>query len=144
MRWSWKISLYYENLSLFLRELHLFSYVPKNKYKRGTWYFEIQGLIADLQVNLFPWSCWFGRDLHDNKLTGPIPPQIGRLKLLRIFWGSLLVNGLLIDMILLPLLQTSTFRRNLRSNQLQDVIPIPHEIGELKRLTHLCFSFNNF
>ncbi|KAJ8570002.1 hypothetical protein K7X08_006579 [Anisodus acutangulus] len=44
-------------------------------------------------------------DLHNNKLTGPLPPQIGRLK---------------------P----------------QDVIPL--EIGELKQLTHLYLSFNNF
>ncbi|KAJ4713130.1 Leucine-rich repeat receptor-like protein kinase [Melia azedarach] len=55
-------------------------------------------------------------DLHNNKLTGPIPPQIGRLKRLRIL--------------------------NLRWNKLQDVIP--PEIGELKRLTHLSLSFNNF
>lgn len=25
----------------------------------------------------------FGRDLHNNKLTGPIPPEIGRLKRLK-------------------------------------------------------------
>uniref|UniRef100_A0A0E0GIW1 non-specific serine/threonine protein kinase n=2 Tax=Oryza TaxID=4527 RepID=A0A0E0GIW1_ORYNI len=56
------------------------------------------------------------RDLHNNKLTGPIPPQIGRLKHLRIL--------------------------NLRWNKLQDVLP--PEIGELKKLTHLYLSFNNF
>lgn len=28
----------------------------------------------------------FGRDLHNNKLTGPIPPQIGRLKRLKILY----------------------------------------------------------
>ncbi|KAG1366809.1 putative leucine-rich repeat receptor-like protein kinase [Cocos nucifera] len=56
------------------------------------------------------------RDLHNNKLTGPIPPQIGRLKHLKIL--------------------------NLRWNKLQDVLP--PEIGELKKLTHLYLSFNNF
>ncbi|CAN1295688.1 DNA damage-repair/toleration protein DRT100 [Linum perenne] len=56
------------------------------------------------------------RDFHNNKLTGPIPPQIGRLKRLRIL--------------------------NLRWNKLQDLIP--PEIGELKSLTHLYLSFNNF
>ncbi|KAH0908789.1 hypothetical protein HID58_032110 [Brassica napus] len=55
-------------------------------------------------------------DLHNNKLTGPIPPQIGRLKRLKVL--------------------------NLRWNKLQDVIP--PEIGELKRLTHLYLSFNSF
>jgi hypothetical protein len=30
--------------------------------------------------------CTFGRDLHNNKLTGPIPPQIGRLKRLKILY----------------------------------------------------------
>ncbi|KAL2546676.1 Leucine-rich repeat (LRR) family protein [Forsythia ovata] len=55
-------------------------------------------------------------DLHNNKLTGPIPPQIGRLKHLKIL--------------------------NLRWNKLQD--SIPPEIGELKQLTHLYLSFNNF
>ncbi|TKY69601.1 leucine-rich repeat receptor protein kinase [Spatholobus suberectus] len=55
-------------------------------------------------------------DLHNNKLTGPIPPQIGRLKRLKIL--------------------------NLRWNKLQDAIP--PEIGELKSLTHLYLSFNNF
>ncbi|KAG5522445.1 hypothetical protein RHGRI_034581 [Rhododendron griersonianum] len=55
-------------------------------------------------------------DLHNNKLTGPIPPQIGRLKRLKVL--------------------------NLRWNKLQDVIPL--EIGELKSLTHLYLSFNNF
>ncbi|KAI8527538.1 hypothetical protein RHMOL_Rhmol12G0083100 [Rhododendron molle] len=55
-------------------------------------------------------------DLHNNKLTGPIPPQIGRLKRLKVL--------------------------NLRWNKLQDVIP--PEIGELKSLTHLYLSFNNF
>ncbi|CAL5399347.1 unnamed protein product [Camellia sinensis] len=59
------------------------------------------------------------RDLHNNKLTGPIPSQIGRLRRLKI-------------LILL----------NLRWNKLQDVIP--PEIGELKSLTHLYLSFNNF
>ncbi|KAK6133925.1 hypothetical protein DH2020_032317 [Rehmannia glutinosa] len=59
-------------------------------------------------------SC--GRDLHNNKLTGPIPSQIGRLKHLKIL--------------------------NLRWNKLQDAIP--PEIGELKQLTHLYLSFNNF
>ncbi|XXG63479.1 hypothetical protein AAC387_Pa05g1661 [Persea americana] len=54
-------------------------------------------------------------DLHNNKLTGPIPPQIGRLKQLRIL--------------------------NLRWNKLQ--YAIPPEIGELKRLTNLHLSFNS-
>lgn len=31
----------------------------------------------------------YDRDLHNNKLTGPIPPQIGRLKRLKILYGSL-------------------------------------------------------
>ncbi|XP_028762058.1 probable leucine-rich repeat receptor-like protein kinase At1g35710 isoform X4 [Neltuma alba] len=55
-------------------------------------------------------------DLHNNKLTGPIPPQIERLKRLKIL--------------------------NLRWNKLQDAIP--PEIGQLKSLTHLYLSFNNF
>lgn len=28
----------------------------------------------------------FSRDLHNNKLTGPIPPQIGRLKRLKVLY----------------------------------------------------------
>ncbi|XP_070043103.1 probable leucine-rich repeat receptor-like protein kinase At1g35710 [Nicotiana tomentosiformis] len=57
----------------------------------------------------------YGRDLHNNKLTGPLPPQIGRLKRLKIL--------------------------NIRWNKLQDVIP--PDIGELKQLTHFYLSFNN-
>ncbi|KAH9722062.1 LRRNT 2 domain-containing protein [Citrus sinensis] len=68
-------------------------------------------------------------DLHNNKLTGPIPPQIGRLKRLRILYVSL------------PSSSVNCYK-NLRWNKLQDVIPA--EIGELKRLTHLSLSFNNF
>ncbi|KAG9138393.1 hypothetical protein Leryth_001572, partial [Lithospermum erythrorhizon] len=68
-------------------------------------------------------------DLHNNKLTGPIPPQIGRLKRLKILYLSVIYSFL--DII-----------SNLRWNKLQDIIP--PEIGELQQLTHLYLSFNSF
>ncbi|XVE53152.1 hypothetical protein DITRI_Ditri02bG0181200 [Diplodiscus trichospermus] len=72
-------------------------------------------------------------DLHNNKLTGPIPPPIGRLKRLKILFFSF-------D--LMAFLGFLCFRfSNLRWNKLQDVLP--PEIGELKSLTHLYLSFNN-
>ncbi|XP_031259260.1 receptor-like protein kinase HSL1 [Pistacia vera] len=42
-------------------------------------------------------------DLHNNKLTGPIPPQIGRLKRLRILYVSLFLCKLLSMWLLLVL-----------------------------------------
>ncbi|AED97441.1 Leucine-rich repeat [Arabidopsis suecica] len=68
-------------------------------------------------------------DLHNNKLTGPIPPQIGRLKRLKVLYDPILFR-------------VNLALTNLRWNKLQDVIP--PEIGELKRLTHLYLSFNSF
>ncbi|KAK2970331.1 hypothetical protein RJ640_003299, partial [Escallonia rubra] len=83
----------------------------------------MQGSVCGINHWAFSYCCdqYAGldkavRDLHNNKLTGPIPPQIGRLKRLRVL--------------------------NLRWNKLQDIIP--PEIGELKQLTHLYLSFNNF
>ncbi|KAG6484513.1 hypothetical protein ZIOFF_053031 [Zingiber officinale] len=79
-------------------------------------------------------------DLHNNKLTGPIPPQIGQLRHLKIFdfvsWHILDFN---IIIVLFPCFLLCF--RNLRWNKLQD--GIPPEIGQLKKLTHLYLNFNN-
>ncbi|XP_023633157.1 probable LRR receptor-like serine/threonine-protein kinase At1g34110 isoform X2 [Capsella rubella] len=71
-------------------------------------------------------------DLHNNKLTGPIPPEIGRLKRLKTLLAACFVLILLGCIV----------NRNLRWNKLQHALP--PEIGGLKSLTYLYLSFNNF
>lgn len=84
---------------------HSLIYVTRcwiDKLKMQTLRTRIVSVLSKLNTSsLFSRTCYicmwlspFYRDLHNNKLTGPIPPQIGRLKRLKILYSPFFLISL--------------------------------------------------
>lgn len=84
---------------------HSLIYVTRcwiDKLKMQTLRTRVVSVLSKLNTSsLFSRTCYicmwlspFYRDLHNNKLTGPIPPQIGRLKRLKILYSPFFLLSL--------------------------------------------------